>query len=599
MRIWQRVGLYLLVLSWLALAPGSQIAQTAGAQQVEGFDSVVFAHESGIISSTIDFRGPSPGHMTATWTAPGQMKNNIVVWKSAIIPEKKRTTLSFIGSSSPKPPEFSQGPRARLFVNDHYVLTFDLGIFRDKTWKEGEAELKYLSRRVEWPYYGSHRNFELNGNSGIYLLTLPESQLEAGKPCLIKVEVLPFPAWPKAWFMVKQRRDTLQQTDRSLAEQVQQLQREVSRLGELTQVLATQQYNKLLETRELEHFIVYSNGYRHLHPADLIALKNGELLLTTREGTEHIARDGDVIMLRSRDGGKNWGDRQVIAGIPDLDEREGCGIQLKDGTLVLNVFFNKLYGPDGEYIEDWSRQMSFSHETTHLGSYTITSSDNGKTWTAPRYVNTRGMPFTDIEGPADAPIEMPDGSIYLPVMGYNVRGDMQNEAAVILKSSDKGNSWQYLSTMADDPGGKLGHFQEPALVRSRTGRLIAAMRNQGPAQAIWTCYSDDNGKSWSPPKQSPMIGHPPDLIQLNDGRILCSYGYRPGRHGDPGGIRACFSSDNGETWQIDQEVQIRKDFLNSDIGYPESLQLANGKVLTVYYFNLFGRFFIGGTIWRP
>jgi hypothetical protein len=96
-----------------------------------------------------------------------------------------------------------------------------------------------------------------------------------------------------------------------------------------------------------------------------------------------------------------------------------------------------------------------------------------------------------------------------------------------------------------------------------------------------------------------MIGHPADLIQLADGRILCTYGTRPGRHADPGGIRATFSSDNGETWQIDKEVQIRRDFLNLDIGYPESLQLADGRILTVYYFNLFGRFFLGGTFWKP
>ena len=67
----------------------------------------------------------------------------------------------------------------------------------------------------------------------------------------------------------------------------------------------------------------------------------------------------------------------------------------------------------------------------------------------------------------------------------------------------------------------------------------------------------------------------------------------------PAGIRAAFSADNGETWQIDQEVQIRKDFLNGDIGYPETLQMADGRLLTVYYFNLFQRFFIGGTWWRP
>ena len=46
-----------------------------------------------------------------------------------------------------------------------------------------------------------------------------------------------------------------------------------------------------------------------------------------------------------------------------------------------------------------------------------------------------------------------------------------------------------------------------------------------------------------------MIGHPVDLIQLKTGSILASYGIREGagRHGEPGGIRACFSHDNGQT----------------------------------------------------
>jgi sialidase-1 len=67
----------------------------------------------------------------------------------------------------------------------------------------------------------------------------------------------------------------------------------------------------------------------------------------------------------------------------------------------------------------------------------------------------------------------------------------------------------------------------------------------------------------------------------------------------PGGIRATFSGDNGETWQVESEVRIRQDFLNWDIGYPESMQMRDGRILTVYYFNLFGRYFIGQTIWKP
>jgi hypothetical protein len=42
------------------------------------------------------------------------------------------------------------------------------------------------------------------------------------------------------------------------------------RLGELTHVLATQQYQQLLDSREFQHFIIYSNRHRHVHPADLI-----------------------------------------------------------------------------------------------------------------------------------------------------------------------------------------------------------------------------------------------------------------------------------------------------------------------------------------
>jgi sialidase-1 len=578
-------------------------AQNTAVQQVEGFDSIVFSHDqqgSGTLTrSSVDFRGQHPGGWTAPWWAPGTMTNNTLVWKTANCPEQKRTLFSFVGSSSSTPPEFSKGPRAKLFVNDRYALTFELGVKRDRSWKEGEVELRYISKRVEWPYWNAHRQFETNGNSGIYQLIVPASQITAGQSTTLKIEMLPFDAWPKVWFSVKARKDTLKPGPEALQQQVEQLQKDVARLGELTHVLATQQYQQLLDSREFQHFIIYTNGHRHVHPADLIPLKNGDLLLTTREASEHISRDGDVVMLRSRDGGKTWGERQVIGGIPDVDEREGCGIQLRDGTILVHVFVNKLYRADGQYNYSWSRDVRFGHDTLHLGTYTIASKDNGKTWSAPQYVDTKGMPFSDLEGPADAPIEMPDGSVLMPVMAYNVRGDIDNQAAVILKTVDQGKSWQHLSTVVEDPGGKQGHFQEPALVRTRTGRLVVAVRNQGPENAIWTAWSDDNGKSWTKAKPTPMIGHPPDLIQLQDGRLLCTYGYRAGRHGDPAGIRAAFSADNGETWQIDQEVQIRKDFLNGDIGYPETLQMADGRLLTVYYFNLFQRFFIGGTWWRP
>lgn len=568
-------------------------------QRVEGFAEVVFAHNQDRIRPSMDFRGIAPGFATAGWWAAGQMKDNRLEWRTVICPRQAPTVFAFIGASSATPPEFSQGPRANLFVNGKKALTFELGVSRDRAWRDGAYELRYSSRRVEWPYWGAHRQFEMNGDSGIYELSVPASDIRAGSAVTLKVEPVPFPAWPRAWFMVKNRTDPGRNDAEALREQVRQLQRDMVRMGELTEILATQQYNKLVDSRDFEHSVVYTNGYRHLHPADLISLKNGDLLLTTREATEHIAIDGDVIMLRSRDGGKTWGQKQVVGRRPDLDEREGCGIQLRDGSILMAVYYNSLYRTDGSYEYAWETKVKFGAGKQHLGTYTIKSTDNGFTWSEPSFVETKGMPFTDTEGPADAPVEMPDGSILMPVMGYNVRGDIKNQAAVLLKSTDQGKTWTHWSTIAEDPGNRLGHFQEPAIVLTKSGRLIAAMRNDGPAKAIWTNYSDDQGKTWSTPKQSPMVGHPADLIQLSDGRILCTYGIRPGSHGDPGGIRATFSTDNGLTWDIANEVRIRRDFLNMDIGYPESMQVPDGRILTVYYFNLFGRFFIGSSFWRP
>ncbi|MCZ2151064.1 MAG: glycoside hydrolase [Bryobacterales bacterium] len=277
-------------------------------QQVEGFASILEApganSRPGV--APLDFRGPARGHMTKPWwtTGPGGR----LKWKTGHVPVKQETEFAFIAASSVLPAELSRGPKARLYVNGTPTVEFETGQTRDRVWRNGDFELRYEARRSEWPCSASQRQFYLNGDSGVYRLRVPASSVTAGQPATLEVELQPFPEWPNGWFMVKERTDTLVETPQSLAGQVRQLQRDVTRLGELTEVLAANQYNSLLESREMRHSVIYTNGWRHLHPAHLIRLKNGDLLVTAREATEHIARDGDVIMLRSRDQGKTWGD---------------------------------------------------------------------------------------------------------------------------------------------------------------------------------------------------------------------------------------------------------------------------------------------------
>lgn len=570
-------------------------------QWVEGFDTVVFHHNGNRSLATLDFRGMAKGYMTASWWASKQMENNMVSWKTALVPEKKATTFVFIGANAVVPAEFTRGPLVKLSVNGRYAITFAIGSTRDFVCREGAYELRYITKRVEYPYFNTHRQFQLDGNSGVYQLSVPAEMVEAGKAVELKAELLPFERWHNGWFMVKARKDVLKQTMESMQGENESLRKDLSVVALQTQILATQVYSKMLGTDKFEHNIIYTDGYKHLHPADLVKLQNGDLLLTSREGTEHLSNDGDVIILRSKDGGKTWGEKQVIAGIKDMDEREACGLQLKDGTIVLSIFYNALYFADGSY-KVWNPgktlDSKFEKGKPRLGTYVITSNDNGYTWSEPNFMNIKKMPFSGIEGPTDAPIQMPDGSILMAAIGYGLHGDAKNEGSVLLRSVDKGLNWTYISTIANDPGGKMKGFVEPGIVRTKTGRLVIGLRNHLDENAIFMTYSDDDGKTWVPVFKTDMIGHPVDLVELSDGRLMASYGIRPA-HSKPSGVRACFSNDNGKTWDIKTEVQLRNDFMNLDVGYPESLQMADGRVLTVYYFNLLGKYYLGSTTWKP
>ncbi|HMF72497.1 MAG TPA: sialidase family protein, partial [Flavitalea sp.] len=384
-------------------------------QWVEGYDSVLFHYNANRSGAVRDFRGTVSGYMTGAWWSDSQRNNSILKWRTAAVPEKKATSFAFIGSSSTLPSEITKGPLIKLSVNGKYALTFSIGMTRDFLWKEGDYELKYISKRVEYPYAYQWRQIHLNGISGIYQLSVPASDIEPGKPVDIQVELLPFERWANGWFMVKARKDVLKESIATLSGEVEALRQDMALANLQTQILATQVYSKMLGGDKFEHHVAYTNGYRHLHPADIIKLRNGDILMMTREATEHFARDGEVVMIRSKDGGKTWGQRQVISKIRDLDEREGCGIQLKDGTIIVGVFYNNLYNPDGTY--DWDRRIQRTNdpEIRSLGAHIITSKDNGYTWSEAHFIDTRGMPFTNIEGPTDAPIEMPDGSILMGI----------------------------------------------------------------------------------------------------------------------------------------------------------------------------------------
>ncbi|MBN1639840.1 MAG: exo-alpha-sialidase [Anaerolineae bacterium] len=145
-----------------------------------------------------------------------------------------------------------------------------------------------------------------------------------------------------------------------------------------------------------------------------------------------------------------------------------------------------------------------------------------------------------------------------------------------------------------------GYTIMPSSVRLPSGRLLSAVRcRDGDRCWIDLYVSDDDAATWRcvarPAPDTGSGGNPPALIQLGDRRLCLTYGYRD----PPFGMRARLSADGGATWG--PEIVLRDGAGNHDLGYPRSVQRADGQVVTAYYWNdePDGERYIAATVWRP
>lgn len=130
------------------------------------------------------------------------------------------------------------------------------------------------------------------------------------------------------------------------------------------------------------------------------------------------------------------------------------------------------------------------------------------------------------------------------------------------------------------------------LRQRRLGENWLEIRKSTNGGSTWT-YVSTPTYSGGPGIQ---MNNPGSLIKLQDGRLCLTYGWRSEPNS---GIRAKMSSDNGTTWS--SEIVLRNDGLNTDIGYPRSVQRPDGRIVTVYYYatSAIPQQHIAATIWIP
>lgn len=309
---------------------------------------------------------------------------------------------------------------------------------------------------------------------------------------------------------------------------------------------------------------------------------------------KHICPFGEVAIAFSSDDGKSWTEPKSVLNTP-LDDRD-AGVVDYDGKIIVTTFNNtrafQLYeiaikGQDITEEQKWAfikriNEVSYEDERKYLGSLMFYSEDGGKTFSQPKK-----LPITAPHGM----IKLRDGRLFYVGRYFcdalPCKRDHREGVAII--TSTDGVSFTEpqelpLPDIAKEPDYL---FCEPHAVQLNSGRIIIGLRLQNYKKkvfTVYTCYSDDGGKTFTMPKPvtvngKEVSGSPPHLIQHSSGAVVMVYGRRE----NPCGERAIVSYDDGMTWKGELVLNEEPNPNMGDIGYPATVELKTGELYTVYY----------------
>ena len=313
-----------------------------------------------------------------------------------------------------------------------------------------------------------------------------------------------------------------------------------------------------------------------------------ELFVVASGGREaHVCPFGRVDMFRSKDLGETWTWPQTIYDGP-TDDRDAGILVTSKGTILVTTFTSDGYivrlkeeerrrkEGKGEFTDEqlarWygvHNRMTDEERKKEMGCWMLRSTDNGINWSA-RY-------STPINSP-HGPIELSDGRLLYPGRDF----DESNHHMGVAESLDDGVTWHILSKIPPRQGEQSGFYHELHGVEAADGTIIVQIRNHNSANDGETLQTEstDGGKTWSEIHAIGVWGVPSHLLKLKDGRLLMTYGYRR----DPMGNQARVSTDNGRTWSA--PIQISDGARITDVGYPSSVQLPDGSIVSVWYENM-------------
>lgn len=355
--------------------------------------------------------------------------------------------------------------------------------------------------------------------------------------------------------------------------------------------------------RVLSHQTLYSDERFHAAFPSIVRLPDDSLRLAFRRGRDpryflgqegglwasHLDPRSHLATLRLS--GSDLGVMEPIAVIPpdpEAAEQDASLHVLSDGRLALASFAyypflsagSPLFVP-GQASGAATHAQARAHLITYIswGGFLRFSDDGGTTFGPHLY-------FPAV--PGDENPWYPRRSVF----PCGVRGALAEQAGELfvaaygghggpagahLFATTDGTDLRHRTCMARDEE-KQVHVQEPALLALEGGEFAVYCRSAGLDDRMITARSREGGQCFDAYVVHEARGHPVHPLRLSDGKVLLTYGYRH----EPYGIRARLLD---EPTAIDDaaEFVVRDDGKGTDLGYPWAVEVADGRILVVYY----------------
>lgn len=297
-------------------------------------------------------------------------------------------------------------------------------------------------------------------------------------------------------------------------------------------------------------------------------------------GTERHAIDRDRpeehLLARSLDGGKTWQIENPAEQGVLIGNRE-----MRHGTVPPGARERAISKcPGGINFAHPDFVMTLRMSSVHSGqSRFYFSYDRGRHWQGPFL-----LPLFGEKGIAARTDYLVNGRSDCLLFLTASKSNNREGKVICCRTIDGGATWQRISQIGPEPH---GFAIMPSTVRLADHSLLCARRRRegkGEPKRRWidAYVSYDNGMSWSyvnDPAPTTGEGNPPHLIQLADGRLCLTYGLRAA----PFEIHGRLSNNQGLSWS--EPIVIRGEGAGRDLGYPRTVELPNGNLVTIYYFH--------------